>query len=99
MLTSTKENHQRLVAGMEKLGFRPLLSPEHRSPIITAFHTPTNPGYSFGKFYNRLKEQDFVIYPRKVTQRDTFRMGNIGDIHPTDITRLLKAVETAIYWD
>ena len=27
-----------------------------------------------------------------------FRIGNIGDIHPSDVTRLLKAVESSMYW-
>jgi 2-aminoethylphosphonate-pyruvate transaminase len=47
---------------------------------------------------DRLKEKSFVIYPGKVTDQDTFRIGNIGDIHPADVTRLLEAVESSMYW-
>ena len=91
-------NHDRLVRGMTALGFTPLLDEKLRSPIITAFHSPTHPEYEFKQFYSRLKEQGFVIYPGKVTDRDTFRIGNIGDVFPDDMDVLLQAVEKAMYW-
>jgi 2-aminoethylphosphonate-pyruvate transaminase len=37
-----------------------------------------------------------VIYPGKVTRHETFRMGNIGDVHAGDIQRLLSAVEQTL---
>jgi 2-aminoethylphosphonate-pyruvate transaminase len=92
------ENHRVLVEGMQELGFQTLLPPENQSPIITAFHSPVDNGWSFDKFYQHLKQKGFVIYPGKVTEADTFRIGTIGDIQPEDITRLLRAVESAIYW-
>ncbi|MGD8333322.1 MAG: hypothetical protein PVF11_06625, partial [Desulfobacterales bacterium] len=63
-----------------------------------AFHSPQHKDWSFDRFYQHLKQQGFVIYPGKVTEADTFRIGNIGDIRPADITRLLQAVEGAMYW-
>lgn len=92
------ENHRVLVRGMEALGFRPLLPPPLRSPIITAFHRPDHEGYEFGRFYRLLKEKGFVIYPGKVTELETFRIGHIGDVHPQDMRRLLEAVEESMYW-
>jgi 2-aminoethylphosphonate-pyruvate transaminase len=83
---------------MQALGFKPLLPPAGRSPIITAFLSPEVPGYDFRRFYERLKTRGFVIYPGKVTDRDTFRIGNIGDIRPQDIRRLLEAVAVSVYW-
>jgi 2-aminoethylphosphonate-pyruvate transaminase len=91
-------NHERLVAGMQELGFRCLLAPEHRSPIITSFCEPEAPGYDFRSFYQRLKERGFVIYPGKVTERDTFRIGTIGDVRAADIDRLLVAVGESMSW-
>jgi 2-aminoethylphosphonate-pyruvate transaminase len=93
-----RENHRILVQGMERLGFQPLLSEALRSPIITAFCSPDHPDYRFQEFYNRLKAQGFVIYPGKVTELDTFRIGNIGAIHAQDMQRLLSAVAAAMYW-
>lgn len=91
-------NHQRLVQGMGALGFRPLLDEKWQSPIITAFHSPTHADYAFKDFYSRLKKQGFVIYPGKVTDHDTFRIGNIGDVFPADMDALLQAVQKSMYW-
>ena len=69
------------------------------SPIITSFYSPTHSDYQFKKFYERLKEQGFVIYPGKVSNADCFRIGNIGEVYPSDIEALICAVENAMYWD
>lgn len=93
-----RENQRMLVEGMQGLGFRPLLPRELQSPIITAFHEPEHPDYGFMAFYERLKHQGYVIYPGKITNARTFRIGTIGDVHPRNVWRLLEAVKTARYW-
>ena len=93
-----KANQQRLVDGMQALGFNTLLAKELHSPIITSFYSPKSSKYNFGLFYNALKEQGFVIYPGKVSDADCFRIGNIGEIYPEDITRLLTAIERSRFW-
>jgi 2-aminoethylphosphonate-pyruvate transaminase len=93
-----RQNQQKLVAGMRKLGFVSLLPDALHSPVITAFCSPEHPAYRFDHFYALLKERHFVIYPGKVSNADCFRIGNIGDVHPGDIDRLLVAIETACYW-
>jgi len=92
------ENHRILVSGMAQLGFKTILKPEDQSPIITAFYSPTHSDYSFDRFYNILKSKGFVIYPGKVTELNTFRIGNIGDIMPVDMDRLIGCVREAMYW-
>jgi len=94
-----KANHRRLLDGMRELGFRCLLPKEYRSPIITSFLNPSNPSYHFARFYQALKLCGFVIYPGKVTSADTFRIGNIGDLTPNDMSRLVKAVGQCMYWN
>ncbi|WP_022666377.1 2-aminoethylphosphonate--pyruvate transaminase [Desulfospira joergensenii] len=91
-------NNRYLITHMREMGFIPLLEDEFQSPIITAFLSPDHPEYEFMEFYTRLKDKGFVIYPGKVTQTDTFRIGNIGDIHPPDMERLVKAVKSSVYW-
>lgn len=93
-----KENQQRLVDGMHALGFTTLLAKELHSPIITSFYSPTSNKYHFALFYSALKEQGFVIYPGKVSDADCFRIGNIGEIYPDDITRLLSAIKRSRFW-
>lgn len=93
-----QENQSLLARGMAELGFQPLL-PEHlQSPIITAFHSPKAAGYDFQDFYQRLKTAGFVIYPGKVSDHDTFRIGSIGAVAPQDIEQLLAAVKAAKNW-
>lgn len=93
-----RENHEILLRGMTSLGFEPLLPEKYHSPIITSFVSPGHPDYDFKIFYQKLKKQGFVIYPGKVTQNDTFRIGNIGEVYPKDMHRLIRAVESAMYW-
>ncbi len=92
------ENHRILVSGMAQLGFKTILRPEDQSPIITAFYSPTHPDYSFDRFYHILKSKGFVIYPGRVTDLNTFRSGNIGDITPVDMDSLIGCVREAMYW-
>ena len=93
-----RQNQRILVSGMRALGFSCLLDERYQSPIITSFLNPSHHAYRFDEFYHRLKHEGFVIYPGKVTGADTFRIGNIGDIHPQDIQRLLEVVEQHRYW-
>ena len=48
---------------------------------------------TFKAFYEEVKRAGFVLYPGKISQATTFRIGNIGDVHPADIRRLLSAIE------
>lgn len=86
-----RENHAVLVEGMRRSGFRTLLPDELQSPIITSFLYPEE-DFDFQKFYEALKERGFVIYPGKISEAPTFRIGNIGDVFPDDFRRLAEAV-------
>jgi len=91
-------NNVLLIENMKTLGFTPLLPRACQSPIITAFLTPEHEAFNFERFHRQLKSQGFVIYPGKVTNMNTFRIGNIGDIHTQDIQDLTQAVERAMFW-
>ncbi|MDN3016926.1 2-aminoethylphosphonate--pyruvate transaminase [Paenibacillus sp. BSR1-1] len=93
-----KNNQKVLSEGMKKLQFKPILPDELQSPIITSFYYPDSENFDFKVFYQKLKEKGFVIYPGKVSALDTFRIGNIGDVHQKDIEALLQAIEQSIYW-
>lgn len=87
-----RENHETLVKGMREAGFQTLLPDELQSPIITSFLYP-DPSFSFVDFYEKLKAKGFVIYPGKISDAETFRIGNIGDVYPQDFIRLTQAVQ------
>jgi 2-aminoethylphosphonate-pyruvate transaminase len=84
--------------GMKELGFQGLLPDSLQSPIITAFHLPESPDFEFKRFYTLLKERGFVIYPGKVSDVNTFRIGTIGDVDEQAIKKLLEAVKACQYW-
>lgn len=37
-----------------------------------------------------MKERGYAIYPGKVTEADTFRIGNIGEIYEEDIRKVVE---------
>ena len=92
-------NHRELVTGMTGLGFSCLLEGRLQSPFITSFLEPSAPGYSFSRFYADLKARGFVIYPGKVSQAATFRIGTIGDVQPATIRALISAVRDSVSWN
>lgn len=89
------DNHRVLVDGMRELGFRTLLPDPLQAPIITAFVYP-DPDFDFGPFYAALKARRFVLYPGKVSDADTFRIGNIGHVFPDDMRELLVQVDAVV---
>src|SRR5947207_2899680 len=81
---------------INETGFRLYLDPSVQSFIIASFHFPNHPGFTFDEFYRRLSEKGFIIYPGKISQADTFRIGSIGRIFPSDIEALLAAIRIVL---
>jgi 2-aminoethylphosphonate-pyruvate transaminase len=90
-----RENNKTLIDGMRELGFVTLLDDSVQSPIITSFLYPSA-DFNFTDFYTKIKERGFVLYPGKISKVDTFRIGNIGDVYPDDIKRLLGVIKSII---
>jgi 2-aminoethylphosphonate-pyruvate transaminase len=91
-----RNNQVMLVNGMKRLGFECYLPLTYHSPIITSFKFPNREPFRFNDFYDGLKSFGFVIYPGKVSNAQTFRIGTIGEVYPDDIRRLLNAVEQTL---
>ncbi|RLL43983.1 2-aminoethylphosphonate--pyruvate transaminase [Oceanobacillus piezotolerans] len=87
-----KNNNRILRERLSKLGFQTYITDEKQSPIITTFLFP-NETFSFEDFYAYVKERGFVLYPGKLTDVNTFRIGNIGEIYEEDITTLCNVIE------
>ena len=86
-----QQNFDTLAAGMNKLGFQLYLDPEVQAPIIATFRIPPR-AFVFEDFYRDLARHGFVIYPGKLTQEQSFRIGCIGAVTPDDFIRLLGVV-------
>ncbi|WP_428034786.1 2-aminoethylphosphonate--pyruvate transaminase [Amphritea sp.] len=91
-----QRNQQRLVAGMRQLGFKTLLADEWLSPIIVTFFAPGHANFSFQRFYDLLKARNYIIYPGKLTQADSFRLGCIGQLFDEQIDGLLEAMSAVL---
>lgn len=89
-------NYQTLTTGMARLGFKPFLDPAIQAPIIVTFHAPADPNYNFKTFYAATRARGFLLYPGKLTQTETFRVGCIGAIGPHEIEQAVHAVALAL---
>lgn len=85
-----RENNRYLIQGLKAMGFIPYVSEEHQGPIITTFFYPENRNYTFEEMYCFIKDRGYAIYPGKVTDAETFRIGNIGEIYLEDMERLCE---------
>lgn len=87
-----RANMDALVAGMQAMGFTPFLAPALQGPIILTVNDPGG-AFRFESLYAALHAQGIVLYPGKLTQQPSFRIGCIGDIGVADIERTLAAIE------
>ena len=85
-------NCRTLIEGMEQLGFKVFLDRKLQAPIIVTFHAPADPNYSFADFYQRVRAKGYILYPGKLTQVETFRVGCIGAIDPNEMRNVVSAV-------
>ncbi|WAH56951.1 2-aminoethylphosphonate--pyruvate transaminase [Pseudomonas silvicola] len=86
------DNCQALLDGMAALGLRSFLPAAIQAPIIVTFHAPRDPRYRFTDFYERVKAKGFILYPGKLTQVDTFRIGCIGCVDRGGMQAAVDAV-------
>ncbi len=90
---SRYQNNNRLLRmRLKEVGIHAYITEENQSPIITTFLFPSEQ-FSFENFYYFIKEKGYVIYPGKLTDADTFRVGNIGEIYEEDIQGLCNIIE------
>ena len=88
-------NLDALLAAAGRSGLEPYLPRAVQAPIIVTFHAPGE-GFDFDAFYQALLARGFAIYPGKLTQAATFRIGCIGDLVPADFDRLGDALGPAL---
>jgi 2-aminoethylphosphonate-pyruvate transaminase len=89
-------NCRTLIDGMRRLGFEPFLQPQRQAPIIVTFHAPAVAQYDFKAFYAEVKRRGFILYPGKLTQVETFRVGCIGAIGPNEMRQAVEGVADAM---
>lgn len=73
----------------QSLGFKSYINEKYQSPIITTFFYPEGMSFGFSEMYKYIKDRGYAIYPGKLTDANTFRIGNIGEIYEADINKLI----------
>ena len=68
---------------MQKAGYEFLVNPEYHSKILTCYKLPVN--ISFEELHNKLYNLGVTIYPGKLSEFNSFRVANIGEINKADI--------------
>ncbi|MGC5702043.1 2-aminoethylphosphonate--pyruvate transaminase [Pseudomonas sp. NFXW11] len=86
------DNCQALLEGMKALDLRSFLPASIQAPIIVTFHAPQNPRYQFKDFYERVKAKGFILYPGKLTEVETFRVGCIGHVDRQGMQAAVAAI-------
>jgi 2-aminoethylphosphonate-pyruvate transaminase len=87
-----RKNCDTLLEGMTALGFRAFLPRAVQAPIIVTFHAPGDAAYGFKPFYEKVRSRGYVLYPGKLTQVETFRVGCIGAIDSNEMRNVVSAV-------
>lgn len=89
-------NCKALIDGMAELGLNTFLDHAVQAPIIVTFHAPEDPNYDFKTFYQEVKRRGYIIYPGKLTQIETFRIGCIGHFGEAGIPGAVAAIREAL---
>lgn len=82
-----------LVKALKEIGLKMLVKEENQSHFITAILIPETPKYSFEKMHDFARSFGFTIYPGKLGNIDTFRIANMGDIKPSEMTRFTEILK------
>ena len=88
-----RDNNRHLIERMQQMGIRTYIDSTHQGPIITTFYYPDHAQFDFEEMYQYIKDRGYAIYPGKVTDADTFRIGNIGEIYLEDIDKVCDIME------
>ena len=90
------ETCRTLVDGLRGLGFETLLDDAVQAPIIVTFRAPADAAWEFQGFYDRLAARGFVIYPGKLAQVESFRVGCIGAFRADTMARFVAAADAVL---
>ncbi|HSI50772.1 MAG TPA: 2-aminoethylphosphonate--pyruvate transaminase [Ideonella sp.] len=95
-LTRYQGNCDTLLQGLQALGLQTFLEPELVTPIIVTVMAPDHAGYDFKRLYASAKSQGFLLYPGKLTEVETFRVGCIGAIGQKEMQQAVDAIGRAL---
>ncbi len=87
------ENNREIRKRFQEMGLEPYIEEKYQGPIITTFIFPKDANFTFEEMYQYIKERGYAIYPGKVMEAETFRIGNIGEIYREDVEALCSIMK------
>jgi 2-aminoethylphosphonate-pyruvate transaminase len=84
---------EELVKSVKKTGLKMLVPEQAQSKLITAIVEPETAEYNFETLHDIGREHSFTIYPGKLSDANTFRIANIGDIQPEEMKAFTVVME------
>ncbi len=87
-----QQNCAVLLDGMAALGFDAFIDRALQAPVIVTFRMPAGGWFEFEDLYRFLHARGIVIYPGKLTQEASFRIGCIGAVGADDMRRAVGEV-------
>ncbi len=85
--------YEKMYTGMLEFGFRPVVEEKVHSKILTSFFYKDDSRFSFEELHSFFYERGVTIYPGKVSDIDSFRISNIGDLTLEDIDTFLNLMK------
>lgn len=83
-----------LVSSVKKMGLTMVVPEEHQSHLITTILEPETKAYSFEELHDLSRSHAFTIYPGKLSDANTFRIANIGDIKLEEMHSFTQILES-----
>lgn len=96
-LARYQDNCAAVIEGLREIGLQPFLPAAIQAPIIITVLAPDDTRWDFKHFYSQVKAAGFVLYPGKLTEVNTFRVGCIGAIHRADINAAIDAMRRVLH--
>ncbi len=91
-----KHNADTLRERVKALGLSLALEDAYASPIIQTILSPRVATFDFKRFYAALHDKGFAIAPGHLAQRQSFRIGCIGQVDEKIMQQLVVAIEDVL---
>lgn len=89
-------NRDALMGGFEAIGLTPCLSRAVQGPIVVNIQAPGDDAWDLQRYVAGLKSRDYLISNFHDTVEPSFRVGCIGAVEPTDMTRFVAAADATL---
>jgi len=85
-----------LVTSFAEIGIFPVVEECYRAPIIITFELRNQLNINANYLIDKLFKMGLVLYPSKLSNNNTFRVGCIGEINESDIDMLVLSIKKVI---